>query len=61
MEMQRGDSGFAVAISAEYTQSPFALQYYFELRDESGAAWLYPAFNAALSNQPYYAVERENA
>jgi hypothetical protein len=61
MEMQRGDSGFAVAISAEYTQSPFALQYYFELRDESGVAWLYPAFNAALSNQPYYAVERENA
>jgi hypothetical protein len=61
METQRGDSGFAAAIPAEYTQSPFALEYYFELRDENGAAWLYPAFDATLSNQPYYAVERGNS
>jgi hypothetical protein len=61
MEMPRTDSGFSVAIAAEYTQSPFALEYYFELRDENGVAWLYPAFDAALSNQPYYAVERGDA
>jgi hypothetical protein len=61
MEMPRGDSGFAAAIAAEYTQPPFALEYYFELRDESGAAWLYPAFDAALSNQPYFTVERGDA
>jgi hypothetical protein len=61
MEMPRADSGFAAAIPAEYTQSLFALEYYFELRDENGVAWFYPAFDAALSNQPYYTVMRGSA
>jgi hypothetical protein len=55
-EMQSGGSGFAAVIPAAYTQSPYALQYYFELRAKSGGATLYPAFNATLSNQPYFAV-----
>jgi hypothetical protein len=60
-ETQRSDVGFAAAIPADYTQSAFTLQYYFELRDENGAAWLYPAFDATLSNQPYFALERGEA
>jgi len=55
MPMIRSGQGFTAAIPASYTDSPFPLQYYFEL-SRPGAAWLYPAFNASLSNQPYYAV-----
>jgi len=60
-EMQSGRGAFTAAISAEYTQSPYALQYYFEFRGQSGTAWLQPAFNATLSNQPYYVVENRSA
>lgn len=55
MPMTRSGQGFMAAIPAAYTDSPFPLQYYFEL-SRPGAAWLYPGFNATLSNQPYYAV-----
>ena len=55
MPMQRQGADFTAAIPADYTESPFPLQYYFEL-SRVDAAWLYPAFNATLSNQPYYAV-----
>jgi hypothetical protein len=50
------DGHFSGAISAEYTDSEYPLQYYFELKDEDGSAWLYPGFNKTLSNQPYFAV-----
>jgi hypothetical protein len=46
------------AVPAAYTQSPFPLQYYFELRESPAKAWLYPGFAADLSNQPYYVVRR---
>jgi hypothetical protein len=47
---------FAGAIPAEYTDSGYPLQYYFELKNEEGSAWLYPGFNETLSNPPYFAV-----
>jgi hypothetical protein len=43
------------AIPAAYTDSPYPLQYYFELHS-AAAATLHPAFNPTLSNQPYYAI-----
>jgi hypothetical protein len=55
LPMTRAGGAFTAAIPADYTASPFPLQYYFEL-SRPDAAWLYPAFNASLSNQPYYAV-----
>jgi hypothetical protein len=57
--MVRGEGGLVGTIPADYTNSPFPLQYYFELT-RPGAAWLYPAFNATLSNQPYFAVWRRS-
>jgi hypothetical protein len=36
------------------------LQYYFALQRGSDAAWLYPAFNPTLSNQPYYAISKRS-
>jgi len=55
--MSRAASSFAAAIPAAYTDSPYPLQYYFELRAANSAA-LHPAFNATLSNQPYFAVHK---
>ena len=46
---------FEGLIPAAYTASPYPLQYYFEFRGGNGA-WSHPAFNASLSNPPYFAV-----
>jgi hypothetical protein len=54
--MSGQDGHFSGAIPAEYTDSEYPLQYYFELKGEEGSAWLYPGLNETLSNQPYFAV-----
>jgi len=51
---QEGDS-LRAAIPGGYTRSPYPLQYYFAL-SRGGQAWMFPGFNASLSNQPYFAV-----
>jgi len=53
--MQKSQQTYTAEIPGEYTKSPYPLQYYFELSGEN-SAWFYPAFNATLSNQPYYAL-----
>ena len=60
LEMPASHNSFTAAIPAGYTQSPYPLQYYFELRGKAGSAWLYPAFNSTLSNQPYFALSRQS-
>jgi hypothetical protein len=50
--------GCRAEIPAAYTDSPFPLQYYFELRTSSVNAWLYPGFTAELANQPYFVLRR---
>jgi hypothetical protein len=57
LAMTRTGDRCDAAIPAAYTASAFPLQYYFEFQ-RGGTAWLYPAFNATLSNQPYYAMYR---
>jgi hypothetical protein len=59
-EMELGINGYTAEIPGDYSDSAYPLQYYFELRAKAGEAWLYPAFNATLSNQPYYALMRAN-
>jgi len=61
LEMMRDGGNFTAAIPAEYTQTDFSLEYYFDLASPSGAARLEPEFNDALSNQPYYAVMKRDA
>jgi hypothetical protein len=41
VEMERHAQSFKGTIPGAYTQSPFALQYYFELRQDPAAS-LYP-------------------
>jgi hypothetical protein len=59
IQMERKQNGFRSAIPAAYTKSVFPVQYYFELHG-ADSAWLYPAFNATLSNQPYYAIAKRS-
>ena len=55
MPMHASADTHSAAIPAAYTQSPYPLQYYFELRTPS-APTLHPPFHPTLSNQPYYAI-----
>ncbi|HVO75381.1 MAG TPA: hypothetical protein VMT35_15235 [Ignavibacteriaceae bacterium] len=56
VEMQMTGNTFRAAIPADYTDSQYPLQYYFELKENPGKAWLYPGFAADLTNQPYFVV-----
>jgi hypothetical protein len=58
VEMEASATGYKANIPASYTDSPYPLQYYFELKQGREKAWLYPGFNADLSNQPYFVLER---
>jgi hypothetical protein len=60
IEMESDQGGYGAAIPASYTNSVYPLQYYFALQRGSDAAWLYPAFNPTLSNQPYYAISKRS-
>jgi hypothetical protein len=57
--MQQSGASHKAAIPAAYTDSPYLLQYYFELRTATSAT-LHPPFNPTLSNQPYYAVHKRS-
>lgn len=56
--MQLVGKRYRATIPAAYTNSPFPLQYYFELQESPNAACLYPGFQADLANQPYFLVRR---
>jgi hypothetical protein len=57
--MQSQAGHFAATIPADYTQSPYPLQYYFELHSKSEGASLYPGLTLpSLSNLPYYVVHQ---
>jgi hypothetical protein len=58
MEMQLTGKNSRASIPAEYTDSEYPLQYYFELREGPSKAWLYPGFAGDLMNQPYFVVRR---
>ena len=57
-EMTAQNGSHAAAIPAAYTDSPYPLQYYFELRAAPAQAWLHPGFDEQLLNQPYFALQR---
>ena len=53
----RGNIGTA-SIPAAYTNSPYPIQYYLEVKGEQGEASLYPGFNKELAGQPYFTVRK---
>ena len=56
--MAPGAGEFQTEIPGDYTDSPYPLEYYFELRATAGRPWLYPGFNATLTNQPYFVLRQ---
>ena len=56
--MERSEASWQAVIPAGYTGSPYALEYFFELRTRPGQAWLYPGFEATLNNQPYFVLDQ---
>jgi hypothetical protein len=58
LEMEARGGVYGASIPAAYTDSPWPLQYYFELKDGAGQAWLYPGFAPDLLNQPYFVLRR---
>jgi hypothetical protein len=59
--MTRSGDTYAAAIPAAYTDSPYPLQYYFELRSAPDRCWLHPGFPADLAGQPYYVLRDQQA
>ncbi|MEJ2007061.1 MAG: hypothetical protein P8Z30_02725 [Acidobacteriota bacterium] len=57
--MQARGQRFQAVIPAGYTQSPFHLQYFFELHAGPEKAWIYPGLGRTLSHQPYFVVRQK--
>jgi hypothetical protein len=58
IEMEQAVKNFKAAIPADYTNTLYPLQYYFELRETPEKAWLYPGLTAKLTRQPYFVVRK---
>jgi hypothetical protein len=54
--MDRHGEEFGASIPAEYTQTEFPLEYFFEVRMTEGKTALHPGFTQELTNQPYIVV-----
>ena len=57
-EMEYRDNRYRASIPANYTDSPYPLQYYFEIEQGPREVTLFPAFGANLTGQPYYVIRR---
>ena len=53
--MQKAGNVYRASVPGGYTNSPYPLQYYFEIHTANAAA-LHPPLNTTLSNQPYYGI-----
>jgi hypothetical protein len=56
--MQLGNRSWHAEIPGPYTDSDFALQYYFEPTDPAGQAWIHPGLGSALSRPPYLVLRQ---
>ena len=59
LEMESGPNRQQATIPAEYTDSPFPLQYYFEVWGGDGRMDLFPGFDRDRANQPYFVVRQK--
>ena len=61
VDMRPQGSRFSAEIPAEYTDSKYPLQYYFEPRRGAENAWLFPGLGDDLSSQPYFVIRAASA
>ncbi len=59
LEMERTGDDHRAMIAADYTDSPFPLQYYFQIHSDSSHAWLYPGLEHRWHGQPYFFVRQQ--
>jgi hypothetical protein len=59
LAMTRVQDGWTGEIPVSYTDSPFDLQYFFDVHAGGADAWLYPGFDEDLANRPYHVVTAE--
>jgi hypothetical protein len=60
ISMEWKGSVCVATIPADYTDSVYPLQYYFEVKTITGPALLYPGFSKDHMNQPYFVLHRED-
>jgi hypothetical protein len=61
LAMTRVQDGWTGEIPASYTDSPYDLQYFFDIHAGGADAWLYPGFDEDLANRPYHVVTADAA
>ncbi|HWA84882.1 MAG TPA: hypothetical protein VG710_01555, partial [Opitutus sp.] len=54
--MTREGETLHAAIPAGYTDTAYPLEYYFEIVEPSGQAWLHPGLGPDLDQQPYFTI-----
>jgi hypothetical protein len=59
IEMTPRAGGCRAEIPAAYTDSPYPLQYYFQLRTIGGGVSLFPGLGSGLNTQPYFLLRRQ--
>ena len=59
MEMKPGNSNkYMATIPGSYTDSPYPLAYYFEVKETSQVAGIYPGLGRELKDQPYFVMRQ---
>jgi hypothetical protein len=58
--MNRSGAAYFAAIPGAYTDSPYPLQYYFELKSAPDRCSLHPGFPPDLAGQPYYVIRGDS-
>lgn len=58
IDMEKSGADYRASIAANYTDSPFPLQYHFQIRTRSGDARLYPGLQPGWHGQPYFVVRQ---
>jgi hypothetical protein len=58
VEMKQVDGKYRAEIPAGYSQSEYALQYYFELQHTPAVATMFPGLGADLMDRPYFLIEQ---
>jgi hypothetical protein len=58
VEMGQVGKDFHAVVPAAYADSPFPLQYHFQIRDGSGKVGLLPGLTPGWQGQPYFFVRQ---
>lgn len=60
VDMKLSSGLHAATIPAEHTNSPYVLQYYFELQYSTAQSTMFPGLGPDLTQRPYLLVEQQS-